>query len=46
LIAGPSSSELEEEAISAVSLWEFSPTYVNCQPVEVRMFVTVNGLVD
>jgi len=35
-------AELEDEAIAAVSLWEFSPTYLNCEPVEVRMFVTVN----
>lgn len=38
----PSNPELEEEAMAAVSLWEFSPTYLNCEPVEVRMFVTVN----
>ena len=46
LISGTDSAELEDEAIAAVSLWEFSPTYLNCQPVEVRMFVTVNFTVD
>ena len=39
-------AELEDEAIAAVSLWEFSPTYLNCRPVEVRMFVTVNFTVE
>jgi TonB family protein len=46
LISGADSAELEDEAIAAVSLWEFSPTYLNCEPVEVRMFVTVNFTVD
>jgi TonB family protein len=35
-------AEMEEEAIAAVGQWEFSPTYLNCQAIEVRMFVTVN----
>ena len=34
--------ELEEEAIGAVSQWEFTPTWLNCQAIEVRMFVTVS----
>jgi periplasmic protein TonB len=34
--------DLEEAAIRAVSQWEFSPTYLNCQAIEVRMFVTVS----
>lgn len=34
--------ELEEAAIDAVSQWAFSPTLLNCDPVEVRMFVTVS----
>ncbi len=38
--------DLEEAAIKAVSQWEFSPTYLNCQAIEVRMFVTVNFAVD
>ena len=46
LVSGTESAELEDEAIAAVSLWEFSPTYLNCEPVEVRMFVTVNFTVD
>jgi TonB family protein len=29
-------------AMDAVRQWEFSPTYLNCTPVEVRMGVTVN----
>jgi len=45
LISG-SEADLDDEAIAAVSLWEFSPTYLNCQPVEVRMFVTVNFTVE
>ena len=45
LISG-AEAELEDEAIAAVSLWEFSPTYLNCEPVEVRMFVTVNFSVE
>ena len=35
-------AELEDEAIAAVSQWEFSPTYLNCEPIEVRMYVTVS----
>ena len=46
LISGTDSAELEDEAIAAVSLWEFSPTYLNCQPIEVRMFVTVNFTIE
>lgn len=34
--------DLEESAINAVSQWEFSPTYLNCEAIEVRMFVTVS----
>ena len=34
--------DLEEAAIRAVSQWEFSPTYLNCQAIEVRMFVNVS----
>ena len=37
----PVNADLEEEAIGAVSQWEFTPTWLNCEPVEVRMFVTV-----
>lgn len=45
LISG-ANADLDDEAIAAVSLWEFSPTYLNCEPVEVRMFVTVNFTVE
>jgi TonB family protein len=41
-IVSPSHPEMEDEAMAAVSQWEFTPTYLNCQPVEVRMFVTVS----
>ncbi len=40
-VVSPNDPELEDEALAAVSQWEFSPTYLNCEPVEVRMFVTV-----
>jgi beta-lactamase regulating signal transducer with metallopeptidase domain len=33
--------DLEDAAIAAVNQWEFSPTYLNCEPVEVRMLVSV-----
>jgi TonB family protein len=38
----PVHPDLEEEAIQTVTQWEFSPTYLNCQAVEVRMFITVS----
>jgi TonB family protein len=34
--------ELAAAAAEAVRQWEFSPTYLNCTPVEVRMGVTAN----
>lgn len=40
-VVSPSHPELEDEALAAVGQWEFSPTYLNCEAVEVRMFVTV-----
>ena len=40
-VVSPVNVDLEEEAIGAVSQWEFTPTWLNCEPVEVRMFVTV-----
>lgn len=39
-VVSPVNADLEEEAIQAVSQWEFSPAYLNCGAVEVRMFVT------
>jgi TonB family protein len=40
-VVSPGNVELEDEAIAAVSQWEFSPTYLNCEAIEVRMYVTV-----
>lgn len=41
-VISPGNAELEDEALAAVSGWEFSPTYLNCEPIEVQMFVTVS----
>lgn len=41
-VLSPGNAELEDEALAAVSGWVFSPTYLNCEPIEVQMFVTVN----
>ena len=38
--------EFARAAVDAVSQWEFSPTYLNCAAVEVRMFVTVSFKLD
>jgi len=38
------SADLGRTAADAVRLWEFSPTLLNCTPVEVRMRVTTNFL--
>jgi len=40
-VVSPVNADLEDEAIGAVSQWEFTPTRLNCEPVEVRMIVTV-----
>jgi TonB family protein len=45
-VVSPVNPDLEEEALWAVSEWQFSPTYLNCQAVEVRMFVTVSFKLD
>ena len=45
-VISPVNVELEDEAIAAVSQWEFSPTYLNCEPIEVRMYVTVSFKLD
>jgi len=45
-VVSSANADLEEEAIAAVSQWEFSPTYLNCAPIEVRMFVTVSFKID
>jgi hypothetical protein len=41
-VVSPVNLELEDEAIAAVSQWEFSPTYLNCEPIEVRMYVSAS----
>ena len=38
----PSTPEFEAAATDAVRQWEFTPTYLNCTPIEVRMKVTLN----
>jgi beta-lactamase regulating signal transducer with metallopeptidase domain len=38
---GTVNADLEDEAMAAVSQWQFTPTYLNCEPIEVQMFVTV-----
>jgi TonB family protein len=40
-VISPVNADLEDEAMAAVSQWEFSPTYLNCEPIEVEMYVTV-----
>ena len=37
-VISPVNADLEDEAIAAVSQWEFSPTYLNCEPIEVQMY--------
>ena len=38
----PVDSNLANAAIAAVSQWQFTPTLLNCVPVEVNMTVTLN----
>jgi TonB family protein len=45
-VVSPVHPELEDEALEAVSQWEFTPTWLNCQAIEVRMFVTVSFSAD
>ena len=45
-VVAAGNADLEEEAIVAVSQWEFSPTWLNCQAIEVRMFVTASFKID
>ena len=40
-VVSPVNAELEEEAVNAVSQWEFSSTCLNGEAIDVRMFVTV-----
>ena len=39
--ARPADPALEAAASAAVREWQFTPTYLNCVPIEVRMKVTV-----
>jgi len=41
-VLSPVNAELEDEAIAAVSQWQFSPTFLNCEPIEVQMYVNVS----
>jgi hypothetical protein len=45
-VMAPVNADLEDSAINAVTQWEFTPTYLNCEPVEVQMFVTVRFKAD
>jgi TonB family protein len=45
-VVSGANAEMEDEAIAAVSQWEFSPTYLNCEPIEVRMYVSVSFKLD
>lgn len=39
-------AELEDEAIATVSQWQFSPTFLNCEAIEVQMYVTVSFKIE
>lgn len=45
-VISPVNADLEDAAFAAVSQWEFTPTYLNCDPVEVQMYVTVSFKAD
>lgn len=45
-VISPVNVDLEDEAMAAVSQWRFTPTYLNCEPVEVQMYVTVQFLTE
>ena len=38
---GSASPEFESAAIEAVRQWEFTPTYLNCTPIDVHMQATI-----
>ena len=40
-VISPVNADLEDAAMGAVTQWEFTPTYLNCEPVDVQMYVTV-----
>ena len=46
VVSGRRVTELEDEAIAAVSQWQFTPTYLNCEPIEVQMFVTASFKIE
>jgi beta-lactamase regulating signal transducer with metallopeptidase domain len=41
-VAGEADAALAHAASTAVSQWQFTPTLLDCQPIEVRMKVSVN----
>jgi TonB family protein len=45
-VVSPGNADLEEEAVGAVSQWEFSPTWLNCEAIEVQMFVTASFKIE
>ena len=45
-VISPVNVDLEDEAMAAVSQWRFTPTYLNCEAVEVQMYVTVAFKLD
>ncbi len=45
-VIAPVNADLEDEAMAAVSQWQFTPTYLNCEPLDVRMYVTVHFKVE
>ena len=40
-VAGEADAALAQAAITAVNQWQFTPTLLDCQPIEVRMKVSV-----
>ena len=38
--------EIDSAAVEAVGLWQFTSTLLNCQPIEVKMKVTVSFAVE
>jgi protein TonB len=45
-VISPLNADLEDAAIAAVTQWQFTPTYLNCEPIEVQMYVTVSFKID
>src|SRR5439155_26625014 len=41
-IVSAASPEMKRAASTAVSQWQFTPTFLNCEPIEVGMTVTAN----